>query len=110
MKRIFFLLLLVAIGATLIMCAGEQKPEAAEEATETVIADTAVADTAVADTAVADTVVADTAKVACAGCGMEMEKAQMVSHEIEGETHYFCSEKCKESYLVKKEEEAKKEM
>ncbi len=105
MKRIFFLLLLVAIGATLIMCAGEQKPEAAEEATETVIADTAVA-----DTAVADTVVADTAKVACAGCGMEMEKAQMVSHEIEGETHYFCSEKCKESYLVKKEEEAKKEM
>ena len=105
MKRIFFLLLLVAIGATLIMCAGEQKPEAAEEATETVVADTAVA-----DTAVADTVVADTAKVACAGCGMEMEKAQMVSHEIEGETHYFCSEKCKESYLVKKEEEAKKEM
>ncbi|MCK4559544.1 MAG: hypothetical protein KAV45_07150 [Calditrichia bacterium] len=100
MKRIFFLLLLVAIGATLIMCAGEQKPEAAEEATETVVADTAVA----------DTVVADTAKVACAGCGMEMEKAQMVSHEIEGETHYFCSEKCKESYLVKKEEEAKKEM
>ena len=105
MKRVFFLLLLVAIGATLIMCAGEQKPEAAEEATETVVADTAVA-----DTAIADTVVADTAKVACAGCGMEMEKAQMVSHEIEGETHYFCSEKCKESYLVKKEEEAKKEM
>jgi YHS domain-containing protein len=105
MKRVFFLLLIVAIGATLIMCSCEQKPEATtdeatQEATETVVADTAVA----------DTVVADTAKVACAGCGMEMEKAQMVSHEIDGETHYFCSEKCKESYLVKKEEEAKKEM
>ena len=105
MKRVFFLLLIVAIGATLIMCSCEQKPEATtdeatQEATETVVADTAVA----------DTVVTDTVKVACAGCGMEMEKAQMVSHEIDGETHYFCSEKCYENYLVKKEEEAKKEM
>ncbi len=98
MKRVFFLLLFLAISTTLIMCSGEQKPEATtdeatQEATETT-----------------ETVVADTAKFACAGCGMEMEKAQMVSHEIDGETHYFHSEECKESYLTKKEEEAKKEM
>ena len=103
MKRIFFLLLLLAIGATLIMCTGEQKPEATtdeatQEATETVVTDTAK-------------VVADTVKFACAGCGMEMEKAQMVSHEIDDETHYFCSDKCKEQYLSKKEQEdTKKEM
>ncbi len=99
MKRVFFLLLFLAISTTLIMCSGEQKPEATtdeatQEATETT-----------------ETVVADTAKFVCAGCGMEMEKAQLVSHEIEGEGHYFCSDKCKEQYLSKKEQEdTKKEM
>lgn len=103
MKRVFFLLLIVAIGATLIMCSGEQKPEATtDEATQEVITDEATQEAT-------ETVVADTANVACAGCGMEMEKAQMVSHEIDGETHYFCSEECKENYLAKKEKEDTKE-
>ncbi len=101
MKRIFFLLLILAIGATLIMCSGEQKPEATTDEATQEATDT---------TETTETVVADTAKFVCAGCGMEMEKAQMVSHEIDGETHYFHSEECKESYLTKKEEEAKKEM
>ncbi len=102
MKRIFFLLLFLAIGATLIMCTGEQKPEATTDEATQEATDT---------TETTETVVADTAKFVCAGCGMEMEKAKMVSHEIEGEGHYFCSDKCKEQYLSKKEQEdTKKEM
>jgi YHS domain-containing protein len=100
MKKVLFLLVFLAIGATLIMCSGEQKQEATtEEAT-----------TEEATQEATETVVADTALTMCAGgCSMEMEKAKMVSHEIDGETHYFCSEKCKENYMAKKEE-GKKEM
>ena len=47
---------------------------------------------------------ADDAKTAvCSGCNMEMDKAKMVSAEIDGKMHYFCSEKCKEAYLAKKD-------
>ena len=92
MNRIFISLLFLAIGATLIMCSGEQKQEATtDEATETVVA--------------------DTSKTMCAGgCSMEMDKAQMISHEVDGETHYYFSEKCKEHHLSTKEDEKKKEM
>jgi YHS domain-containing protein len=90
MKRVFILLLMVTLSAVLIMCSGEQKQEAQEEATEE-----------------ATTVVADTGKAMCAACEMEMDKAQMVSHEIDGETHHFCNEDCKNHYLAQKEEEAK---
>jgi hypothetical protein len=77
MKKTFFLLLLIIIGATLIMCSGEQKQESkVEEATEE------TPSTAVSDTSMA---------VCAGGCGMEVEKAKMVSHEVDGEKHYFCS-------------------
>jgi YHS domain-containing protein len=95
MKRVFFLLVIFLIGATLIMCSSEQKQEATvdettEEATSTTVSDTSMA-------------------LCAAGCGMEVEKAKMVSHEMDGEKHYFCSEMCKENYLASKKEE-KKEM
>ena len=92
MNRIFILLLFFAISATLVMCSGEQKQEATTgEATETKVA--------------------DEDKAMCAGgCGMEMDKAQMVSHEVDGETHYYCSEKCKEHHLQMMEAEKAKEM
>ena len=96
MGRVFILLIFVAICATLIMCSGEQKQEATmdettQEATETVVTDTAV--------------------VMCAGgCSMEMEKSKMVAYEVDSETQYYCSEKCKENHLSKSKEEAKKEM
>ena len=92
-KLILFLLLLLAV--TLIMCSSEQKQEATvDKATEEATS----------------TAVVDTSMVACAGgCGMEVEKAKMVSHEMDGEKHYFCSEMCKENYLASKKEE-KKEM
>jgi hypothetical protein len=93
MKKTFFLLLLIIIGATLIMCSGEQKQESkVEEATEE------TPSTAVSDTSMA---------VCAGGCGMEVEKAKMVSHEVDGEKHYFCSEMCKENYLASKEVEKK---
>ena len=94
MKRVLFLLLLLIIGATLIMCSGEKKQEAAEEATEEATADTM------------ETVVSDTAMAACPGCDMKMEKAKMVAHEKDGETQYFCSEECKTNYLAEKAKEA----
>jgi YHS domain-containing protein len=95
MKNALFFLLLVLIGATLIMCSGEQKQESkVEEATEETPA----------------TTVSDTSMAVCAGgCGMEVEKAKMVTHEVDGEKHYFCSEMCKENYLASKKDE-KKEM
>lgn len=93
MKKLSFFLLLLLIAATLIMCSSEQKQEAkVDEATEEATS----------------TTVADTSMIVCAGgCGMEMEKAKMVSHEIDGEKHYFCSDMCKENYLASKKEEKK---
>jgi YHS domain-containing protein len=92
MKNLLYVLLLVIIGTTLIMCGGEQKSEVKEEATEEA----------------ASTTVADTLMAQCeGGCGMTVEKAKMVTHEVDGEKHYFCSEMCKENYLASKQEEKK---
>jgi YHS domain-containing protein len=102
MKKLLFLLLFLALSATLIMCSSEQKQEATTgDATEIEATETEAAESESAD--------AD--KVMCeGGCGMEMDKAQMVTHEMDGETHYYCSENCKENHLKKMEEEKKTEM
>jgi len=94
MNRLFILLLLLVMGVTLIMCSSEQKQEATTgEATET------------------EAKVADADKATCAGgCSMEMNKAQMVSHEVDGETNYYCSEKCKENHLSQNKDNLKKDM
>ncbi len=91
MKNVLYFFFLLLIGATLIMCSGEQKSEVEEEATEEATS----------------TVVDDTTMAQCeGGCGMTVEKDKMIAHEIDGETHYFCSEMCKENYLASKQEEA----
>ena len=91
MNKIFILLLFLILGATLIMCSGEQKQEATTgEATETEVT--------------------ESDQATCPGCGMAMEKSQMISHEADGETHHYCSEHCKENHLAKMKDEEKKEM
>jgi len=87
MKRIFLLFMLLSLGAILIMCSGEQKQEATTEETAPEVTTTVVADTSMA--------------MCDGGCAMQMDKAKMVSHTIEGKKHYFCSEMCKENYLAK---------
>jgi YHS domain-containing protein len=93
MKKLFFLMLLLILGATFIMCSGEQKSEAnVEEETQEA----------------ASEVVADTSMATCdGGCGMEVEKSKMIAYKMDGETLYFCSEMCKENYLASKKEEKK---
>jgi len=95
MKKILIVLLFIATGALLIMCSGEQKSEAT---TDEMIQETT------------ETVVIDTAKAVCPGCGMVMEKSQMVSYEVDGEIFYYCSEMCKEIHLSKKADKKKIEM
>ncbi len=87
MKKMLFLMVLVLLTGALIMCSGEQKQEAKQEAQEDVQA----------------TAVSDTALAVCPGCGMEMAEAEMVSQEVDGKTEYFCSEECKENYMASKE-------
>ena len=42
----------------------------------------------------------------CSGdCGMAMEKEKMIAVEEDGETKYFCSEKCQEKYMAKEAEQ-----
>ena len=46
----------------------------------------------------------------CAGgCGMTMEKEKMIAHEHDGDTTYFCSEKCQEAFMAKEKEEGAEE-
>ena len=95
MKKIFIVLLFVTSGVLLTMCSGEQKSEAT---TDEMIQETT------------ETVVTDTAKATCPGCGMVMQKSQMVSYEVDGEIFYYCSEMCKEIHLSKKADKKKIEM
>ena len=98
MKRVLILLFIFLVSATVIMCSGEQKQEATvEEATVEEATEEATS-----------TTVADTSMAMCeGGCAMEREKSKMISHEIDGEEHHFCSEKCKENYLASMTEEEK---
>ena len=68
-------MLLIVIGATFIMCSGEQKSESkVEEETQEATSE----------------VVSDTLMAMCAGgCGMEVEKSKMISYEMDGKTLYF---------------------
>jgi YHS domain-containing protein len=45
-------------------------------------------------------VVADTTKAICPGCGMEMEKSEMLTYVAGGKTYYFCSEHCRQNFLA----------
>jgi YHS domain-containing protein len=50
-------------------------------------------------------------KTECSGgCGMSMDKEKMITYVDDGDTLYFCSEKCQEKYMAKEEAESKEEM
>lgn len=93
MLRFLTFIMVISLVFAFLACTAEKKEEAAQ--TETAVEETAVADSTV-----------------CAGgCEMKMETAKMVAHEQDGETLYFCSDKCKAEYLAKdKAEEAAEEV
>jgi len=91
-KLLYFLLSLVLVVA-FIACTGEkveEKVETEAEATMEKVLDENMAE--------------------CAGdCGMAMEKEKMIAHVHDGDTIYFCSEKCQEAYMAKEKEEGTEE-
>jgi YHS domain-containing protein len=93
MQKVLFVLLMIVLGVALVMCSGEKKEETTQEATQEM----------------QQTAVSDTGTATCPGCGMEMDKAQMVAHDVDGETEYFCSAECKTNYLAVKEKEGETE-
>lgn len=44
-----------------------------------------------------------------AGCDMAMEKEKMIAVEQDGDTLYFCSEKCRDEYFAAQSEEGAEE-
>ncbi len=93
MQKIIFFIWVIVLGVALVMCSAEKKEEVTQEATQEM----------------QQTAVSDTGTAVCPGCGMEMAKAEMVAHEAEGETEYFCSEECKNHYLAEKKQEGEME-
>ena len=93
MAKLLYLLLSVVLVFAFIACTGEK----VEEQTETE-----------AEATVEETLDENMAK--CPGCDMDaMEKEKMVAYEYDGDTTYFCSEKCMEAYLEKENEEGEEE-
>lgn len=90
MAKLFYILFSFVLVIAFIACTGEKTEEQAEPETEAAVEK-----------------VLDENMAECAGgCEMTMEKEKMVALEQEdGETLYFCSDKCKEAYLAKEKEE-----
>jgi YHS domain-containing protein len=82
--------LLISVFCTLLFlnCSGEQQKEESSDVQVTTDQE----------------VMANMAECA-GGCGMAMEKEKMIAVEEDGETKYFCSEKCQEKYMAKEAEE-----
>ena len=93
MVKFFYLLISVVLVFAFIACTGEK----AEEQTETE-----------AEATVEKALDENMAKCA-GGCDMAMEKEKMIAHEHEGDTLYFCSEKCQEKYMASEEAEGEEE-
>ena len=89
MTKLLYFLLSVVLVVAFIACTGEKVEEQAETEVEATVEKAM-----------------DENMAECAGdCGMTMEKEKMVAHEHDGDTTYFCSEKCKEAYMAKEKEE-----
>jgi YHS domain-containing protein len=95
MAKLFYILLSFVLVFAFIACTGEKTEEQAETETE-------------AEATVEKALDENMAECA-SGCGMTMEKEKMVAHEHDGETLYFCSDKCKDDYLAKEKEEGEAE-
>ncbi len=94
MAKLFYTLLSLVLVFAFIACTGEKVEEQTEMETEVEATVEKALDENMAE---------------CAGCDMAMEKEKMIAHEHDGETQYFCSEKCKEAYMAKEKEEGTKE-
>ena len=85
MSKLFYILLSFVLVFVFVACTGEKAQEKTEMDTEATVEK-----------------VMDENMAACAAdCGMTMEKEKMIAVEEDGETKYFCSEKCKEAYMAK---------
>lgn len=92
MAKLFYILLSFVIVFALVACSGEKVEEKTEMEKEATVEK-----------------VMDENMAKCSGCDMVMEKDKMIAHEHDGETQYFCSEKCQEKYMAKEKEEGTKE-
>ena len=93
MVKLFYVLLSFVLVFAFIACTGEKVEEKAETEAEAAVEKAM-----------------DENMAQCPGCEMAaMEKEKMVAYEHDGDTTYFCSEKCKEAYLAKESEKGEKE-
>ena len=93
MVKLFYMILSLVLVFAFIACTGEK----VEEKTETEV-----------EATVEKAMDENMAK--CAGdCGMAMEKEKMIAQVDDGDTTYFCSEKCQEAYMAKEKEEGAEE-
>jgi YHS domain-containing protein len=83
MNKIYLAILFSVVMLVFLNCSGEKKTDAGMQEIEKT-----------------QTAVADTGNATCPGCGMVMAKTDMIKHEADGKTTYFCHEQCKEHYLA----------
>ena len=93
MAKLFYILLSFILALAFIACTGEKVEEQTDTEAEATVEKAL-----------------DENMAECAGgCEMAMEKEKMIAHEHDGDTTYFCSEKCQEAYLAKEKEEGAEE-
>ncbi len=92
MAKLFYMLMSLVLVFAFIACTGEKVEEKAETEVEATVEKAM-----------------DENMAKCPGCEMTMEKEKMIAHEHDGDTTYFCSEKCQEAYVAKEKEESTKE-
>ena len=84
MAKLIYIILSMVLVFAFVACTGEKVEEKTEVETEATVEK-----------------VMDENMAECPGCEMIMEKEKMIAHEHDGETQYFCSEKCQEKYMAK---------
>ena len=94
MAKLFYFLLSLVLIFVFVACTGEKTEETVEMDAEATVEK-----------------VMDENMAECAGgCEMAMEKEKMIAYEVDGDTLYFCSEKCQEKYMAQEEAEGEEEM
>ena len=88
MAKLFYFILSLVLVFAFVACTGEKVEEKTEMETEATVEK-----------------VMDENMAECPGCDMVMEKEKMIAHVHDGDTTYFCSEKCQEKYMAKEEAE-----
>ena len=93
MAKLFYILLSFVLALAFIACTGEKVEEQTDTEAEATVEKAL-----------------DENMAECAGgCEMTMEKEKMIAHVHDGDTLYFCSEKCQEKYMASESEEDESE-